>query len=394
MMKSSADRVLTTHVGSLPRPAELEAMLLRREKGELGADAASSLPAQVAAAVRQVVERQAALGVSVVDDGEMSKYAYATYARERMTGITGADQPLALSELAEFPVFAKRIMLEIKTPACTGPVVYQGQTALAADIANLKAALGAVVVEEAFMNASSPGIMAHYMPNQHYPSQEAYLYALADAMKHEYDAIAESGLLLQVDCPDLALGRHFRAKPLDVATFRKEIALHIEVLNHALRDIPPDRIRLHLCWGNYESPHHHDIDLAEIFDLIVKARPMGLLLEAANPRHAHEWSLFKETRLPDDKIIVPGVIDTCTNYIEHPEVVAQRIERYADLVGRERVIAGTDCGFASFATLHTVDPDIAWSKLESLVRGAEIASRRLWKSSSRSPALSQAHQRR
>jgi 5-methyltetrahydropteroyltriglutamate--homocysteine methyltransferase len=390
-MKSSADRILTTHVGSLPRPAGLEAMLLLREKGELGAEATSSLPAQVAAAVRQVVERQAVLGLSVVDDGEMSKYAYSTYARARMTGIAGADQPLALSELAEFPVFARRIMLEIKTPACIGPVVYQGQAALAADIANLEAALDTVAVEEAFMNASSPGIMAHYMPNHHYPTQEAYLYALADAMKHEYDAIAESGLLLQVDCPDLALGRHFRAKPLDVPAFRKEIGLHIEVLNHALRDILADRMRLHLCWGNYESPHHHDIDLAEIFDLIVTARPMGLLLEAANPRHAHEWSLFKETRLPDDKIIVPGVIDTCTNYIEHPEVVAQRIEQYADLVGRERVIAGTDCGFASFATLHTVDPDIAWSKLESLVRGAELASRRLWKSSSRSPALSQTH---
>jgi 5-methyltetrahydropteroyltriglutamate--homocysteine methyltransferase len=389
-MKTSADRILTTHVGSLPRPAELEAKLLRREKGELDAAGQAALPDEVAAAVRDVVKRQASLGLSVIDDGEMSKYAYATYARERMTGISGSDQPLALSELAEFPVFAKRIMLEIKTPACTGPVIYHGEAAVAADIANLKAALATVDAEEAFLNASSPGIMAHYMPNQHYSTQEAYLYALADAMKHEYDAIAQSGLLLQVDCPDLALGRHFRASPLDVASFRKEISLHIEVLNHALRDIPADRIRLHLCWGNYESPHHHDIDLSEIFDLIVTARPMALLLEAANPRHAHEWSLFKETRLPQDKIIVPGVIDTCTNYIEHPEVVAQRIEQYANLVGRERVIAGTDCGFASFATLHTVDPDIAWRKLQSLVQGAEIASRNLWKHSSKAPALSDA----
>ena len=378
-MKISTDHILTTHVGSLPRPAALEAKLLKQEMGEITADELATLSDEIADAVKTVVNRQAALGISIVDDGEMSKYAYATYARQRITGLTGADQALALSELAEFPVFAQRIKLDVKTPACIGPIGYQGEAALATDIANVMGVLNQVSTEEAFMNTSSPGIMAHYMQNQHYPTQEAYLYALADAMKHEYDAIAQSGLLLQIDCPDLALGRHFRPQPLDVPTFRKEIALHIEVLNYVLRDIPADRMRLHLCWGNYESPHHHDIDLHEIFDLIVTARPMAILLEAANPRHSHEWSLFKETRLPDDKIIVPGVIDTCTNYIEHPEVVAQRIEQYANLVGRERVIAGTDCGFASFATLHTVDPDIAWRKLESLAQGAELASRRLWK---------------
>ncbi|MGY8663893.1 cobalamin-independent methionine synthase II family protein [Bradyrhizobium sp. UFLA05-109] len=381
-MKISTDRILTTHVGSLPRPQLLEEMLLAKEKGGLDADRDPLLAASISSAVVDIVKKQASIDLSVVDDGEMSKYAYSTYARERMTGLTGVDQPLALSELAEFTNFAKRVTLDIKTPACMGPLKYQGEVAVATDIANLKAALNTVSVEEAFMNASSPGIMAHYMPNKYYPSQEAYLYALGDAMKHEYDAVAASGLLLQIDCPDLALGRHFRAKPMDVAEFRKEIALHVEVLNHALRDIPADRMRLHLCWGNYESPHHHDIDLHEIFDIIIKARPMALLLEAANPRHSHEWSLFKETRLPDDKIIVPGVIDTCTNYIEHPEVVAQRIEQYANLVGRERVIAGTDCGFASFATFHTVDPDIAWRKLESLVQGAEIASHRLWNANS------------
>ncbi|WFU39729.1 cobalamin-independent methionine synthase II family protein [Bradyrhizobium sp. CB82] len=377
-MKISTDRILTTHVGSLPRPSGLEEMLLAKEKSELDADRNPLLAASVSLAVLDIVKKQSLIGLSVIDDGEMSKYAYSTYARERMTGLTGVDQPLALSELADFSNFAKRVNLDIKTPACVGPIAYQGEAAVATDIANLKAALDMVPVEEAFMNASSPGIMAHYMPNKYYPSQEAYLYALADAMKTEYDVIAASGILLQIDCPDLALGRHFRAKPMDVAEFRKEIALHVEVLNHALRDIPADRMRLHLCWGNYESPHHHDIDLHEIFDIIIKARPMALLLEAANPRHSHEWSLFKQTRLPDDKILVPGVIDTCTNYIEHPEVVAQRIEQYANLVGRERVIAGTDCGFASFATFHTVDPDIAWRKLESLVQGAEIASRRLW----------------
>jgi 5-methyltetrahydropteroyltriglutamate--homocysteine methyltransferase len=377
-MQRSAERILTTHVGSLPRPAELEAMLLRREKGELEPDGAERLPGLVAEAIEAVVRRQAELGLDVVSDGEMSKYAYCTYARERMSGLDGESQPLALSELAEFPTFAQRIRLDIRTPACVGPVAYRGEAAVAADIDTLKAAAGAAEVGVAFMCASSPGIMAHYMPNRHYPSQDAYLEALADAMKHEYDAIARAGLLLQIDCPDLALGRHFRPAPLGVAEFRNEVARLVEILNHALRDIPAERMRLHLCWGNYESPHHHDVALAEIIDLILKVRPAALLIEAANPRHEHEWTVFKDVPLPDDKVLVPGVIDTCTNYIEHPEVVAQHIERYAGVVGRERVIAGTDCGFASFATLHTVDPDIAWRKLEALVQGAEIASRRLW----------------
>jgi 5-methyltetrahydropteroyltriglutamate--homocysteine methyltransferase len=381
-MKTSTDRILTTHVGSLPRPAALEAKLLKREKGEISAEESATLPDEIVAAVESVVKRQVDLGIAIIDDGEMSKYAYATYARDRMTGLTGADQVLVLSELAEFSNFAQRVKLDIKTPACVGPLSYQGEAALRTDIDNLKAALKKASGEEAFMNTSSPGIMAHYMPNQYYSTQEDYLYALADAMQHEYEAITEAGLLLQIDCPDLALGRHFRPKPAEVKEFRKEVELLVEVLNHALRNIPADQMRLHLCWGNYESPHHHDIDLHEIFDLIMKARPMAILLEAANPRHAHEWSLFKETPLPDDKIIVPGVIDTCTNYVEHPEVVAQRIEQYANIVGRDRVIAGTDCGFASFATLHTVDPDIAWKKLESLVQGADIASRRLWKTAS------------
>lgn len=378
-MKISTDRILTTHVGSLPRPASLEAKLLARERGELDAASLDAMPDEITTAVRDVVKRQADLGISIVDDGEMSKYAYATYARDRMTGLTGVDHPLALSELTEFPEFASKIVMEIKTPTCVGPLSYHGDEHVASDINNLKAALEGVAVEDAFMNASSPGIMAHYMPNKFYATQEEYLYALADTMKREYDAIVASGLLLQIDCPELALGRHFRAQPMEVADFRKEVALHVEVLNHALRDIPADRLRLHLCWGNYESPHHHDIDLHEIFDLIVTAKPMAILLEAANPRHSHEWSLFKETPLPEDKVIVPGVIDTCTNYIEHPEVVAQRIEQYANLVGRERVIAGTDCGFASFASFHAVDPAIGWRKLEAMVQGAEIASRRLWR---------------
>lgn len=378
-MKTSSDRILTTHVGSLPRPLPLEEMLYAKEMGTLDSERAATLPDHVASAVSEIAKKQAEVGVSIIDDGEMSKYAYSTYSRNRLTGLTGANQTLALSELIEFPNFAKRINLDIQTPACIGPIEYRGEAELRIDIENFKSALAGVAHEDGFMNASSPGIMAHYMPNQFYPSHEAYLYALADAMKHEYDAIVASGLILQIDCPDLALGRHFRAEPMSVEEFRSEVAMLVEVLNHALRDIPADRVRMHLCWGNYESPHHHDIDLHEIFDLVIKARPMALLLEAANPRHAHEWSLFKETSLPEDKIIVPGVIDTCTNYIEHREVVAQRIQQYADLVGRERVIAGTDCGFASLATMKTVDPDIAWKKLEAMVQGAEIASSRLWR---------------
>lgn len=380
-MKTSNDRILTTHVGSLPRPPQLENMLYAKEMDVQGGATDAEFQEQVVVAVREVVKRQADLGVSIVDDGEMSKYAYSTYARNRLTGLTGDNQTLALSELIEFPNFASRIKLDTQTPACVGPIEYRGHSDLQLDIQNFKSALGSVAYEDGFMPASSPGIMAHYMPNKFYDRHEDYLYALADAMKEEYDAIVAAGLILQIDCPDLALGRHFRAVPLSVAEFRKEATMLVEVLNHALRDIPAERMRMHLCWGNYESPHHHDIDLHEIFDIVIKARPQALLLEAANPRHAHEWSLFKETRLPDDKIIVPGVIDTCTNYIEHPEVVAQRIEQYANLVGRERVIAGTDCGFASLATMKTVDPDIAWKKLEALVHGAEIATKRLWKAS-------------
>jgi 5-methyltetrahydropteroyltriglutamate--homocysteine methyltransferase len=235
------------------------------------------------------------------------------------------------------------------------------------------------------MNAASPGIIADYLLNQHYASEEEYLYALADAMKHEYDAIAAAGFVLQLDCPDLALGRHLAPQPLEIGDFREKIALRIEVLNHALRDIEPDRIRMHICWGNYESPHHHDVPFHEIVDLILGARPAGLLVEGANPRHEHEWRVFEDVALPEGKVIVPGVIDTLTSYIEHPEVVAQRIVRYAQVVGRENVIAGTDCGFATFANFTPVDPGIAWAKLRSLTEGAQIASRELWARPADSP---------
>jgi len=377
-MKHSNDRILTTHVGSLPRPDGLAEQLTALDRGTLGADELVALPQKVKAGVAAIVARQVQTGIDVVSDGELSKFGYATYVKQRLSGFDGDNGPLALSEFADFPNFTMRTALEVTNPACTGPVEYHGQAAVEIDIANLRAALEGSGATEAFMNAASPGIVADYLQNQHYASEEEYLYALADAMKHEYDAIAAAGFILQLDCPDLALGRHLAPQPLSVADFRTRVALRIEVLNHALRDIAPEQVRMHICWGNYDSPHHHDVELKEIVDLILTARPAGLLVEAANPRHEHEWKLFEEVALPEGKVLIPGVIDTLTPYVEHPEVVAQRIMRYAQVVGREHVIAGTDCGFATFANFTPVDPDIAWAKLGSLAEGARIASRELW----------------
>jgi 5-methyltetrahydropteroyltriglutamate--homocysteine methyltransferase len=333
--------------------------------------------AAVTAAVADAVRRQVETGIDVVDDGEMSKFGYATYVKQRLSGFDGDDQPLALSEFADFPTFTMKTALEVTNPACTGPVTFHGHDAVQTDIANLSGALEATPAAEGFMNAASPGIIADYLANQHYPNEEAYLYAIADAMKHEYDAIVAAGFVLQLDCPDLALGRHLAPQPLDTETFRSKITQRIEVLNHALRDVPPDRVRMHICWGNYESPHHHDIPLAEIVDLILTARPAGLLIEAANPRHEHEWRVFEDVELPEGKVLIPGVIDTLSSYIEHPQVVADRIVHYAHVVGRENVIAGTDCGFATFANFTPVNPEIAWAKLGGLVDGAALASEQL-----------------
>jgi 5-methyltetrahydropteroyltriglutamate--homocysteine methyltransferase len=386
-MKQSSDRILTTHVGSLPRPDGLAEQLTALDGGTLGEAELAALPQRVREGVAAIVARQVATGIDVVSDGELSKFGYATYVKQRLAGFDGENGTFALSELADFPNFAMRTTLDVTNPACTGPVEYRGHDAVQDDIANLRAALAGSGATEAFMNAASPGIVADYLPNEHYASDEEYLYALADAMKHEYDAITAAGFILQLDCPDLALGRHMAPQALSIADFRTRIALRIEVLNHALRDIAPDRVRMHICWGNYESPHHHDVELKEIIDLILTARPAGLLMEAANPRHEHEWKLFEDFALPDGKVLIPGVIDTLTSYVEHPEVVAQRIVRYAEVVGRENVIAGTDCGFATFANFTPVDPDIAWAKLRSLTEGAQIASNELW-AKAPEPALS------
>ena len=376
MLKEN-DRILTTHTGSLPRPAHIENLLVAIDRDATVRSNNKDLPRLLDQAVRDIVERQRAVGIDIVCDGETSKFGYSTYVRERLTGLDGPPAPLALADLADFPDFASTIKLEITTASCVGPVTFRGAEAVETDIRRLKRALADTGVDTAFMTAASPGIISLFLANNHYSDQEAYLYALADAMKAEYDMIARAGIILQLDCPDLALGRHLSPRPLSVSDFRKKVALHVEVLNHATRDIDPEQMRIHLCWGNYVSPHHHDVELADIIDLVYRARPAGISLEAANPRHEHEWTVFEQHRLPEGKVLIPGVIDTCTNYVEHPEVVAQRLKRFADVVGARNLIAGTDCGFATFANFHTIDPDISWLKLKALADGAAMASEAL-----------------
>jgi 5-methyltetrahydropteroyltriglutamate--homocysteine methyltransferase len=376
-MNRVRDRIRTTHTGSLPRPGGLAERLEALEEGLLADDELVMVAERVRAGVDELVARQVSAGLDIVSDGEVSKFSYATYVRQRLTGFEGASMPLHLSEFGDFPGLASEVTASVVNPSCTGPVAFRGADAVATDIANLTAALQAASGSEGFMNAASPGIIASYFHDEYYESDEEYLWALAEAMKPEYDMIAASGLLLQVDCPDLALGRHFAPEPLPVDAFRALASQRVEALNHALRDIPPERMRMHVCWGNYLSPHHHDIALDQIVDIVLRARPAALLIEAANPRHSHEWRVFESVRLPPGKVLVPGVIDPLTPYIEHPCVVADRIRRYVSVVGPERVIAGTDCGFATAADSTTVDPEIAWAKLGSLVEGADLASREL-----------------
>lgn len=376
-MNGSDDRVLTTHTGSLPRPGSLAQELAALEAGSLSDAQQTALAARVREQVAQLVRRQVDTGIDLVSDGEMSKFSYTTYVQRRLTGFQGASRPLRLSEFADFPGLAASGTFTVSNPSCTGTVAFRGAEAIATDVENLTSALRETPCAQGFMNAASPGIIADYFHDEHYGDEEEYLWALAEALKPEYDAIASSGLLLQVDCPDLALGRHFARRPLEIADFRRRIALRVQALNHALRDIPPDRIRMHICWGNYPSPHHHDVPLSEILDIVLQARPAALLMEAANPRHSHEWRAFEGRTLPEGKVLVPGVIDTLSPYLEHPRVVADRILRYVRIVGPENVIAGTDCGFATSADSCSVDPDLAWAKLGALVQGAEIASREL-----------------
>jgi len=380
-MKRSTERFLTTHTGSLPRPDDLIRMMYAKEEG-VPVDPAA-LAARIRAAVAEVVRKQADAGIDVIDDGEYGKPSYATYVKDRLHGFGGTSQPLQYQDLVDFPGMAKRVFGDPgrsrrKTPACTGPISVRDARAAQTDADDLKAALGQVKAAEGFLSAASPGVISLFFRDDHYGSHEAYLVAIADAMKHEYETVANAGLILQIDCPDLAMGRHIQFAKLSLEEFRRMARLHIEALNHALANIPPDRLRLHLCWGNYEGPHHYDVPLADILDVVFTARPAAISFEAANPRHAHEWKVFERVRLPEGKVIIPGVIDSTTNFIEHPELVAERIGRYARLVSRENVIAGTDCGFGTWVGQAAVDPDIVWAKLASLAEGARLASREFW----------------
>ena len=380
-MKQSADRILTTHTGSLPRPDDLIRAMFAREEG-VPVDRAA-LAARIRSAVAEVVERQAAAGIDVINDGEMSKPSYATYVKDRLTGFGGASHPLTYQDLAEFPDLARRVFGDPgrsrrRTPACDGPIGVRDPEAAGTDADNLKAALAGVRAAEGFLSAASPGVVSLFFHNAHYATHEDYVFAIAEAMRHEYEAVARAGLILQIDCPDLAMGRHIQFAGASLVEFRKAARLHIEALNRATANVPPEQMRVHVCWGNYEGPHHYDVPLADILDLVFEARPAGISFEAANPRHGHEWAVFERVKLPAGKVLIPGVIESKTNYIEHPELVAQRIGRYARLVGRERVIASTDCGFGTWVGQAAVDPGVVWAKMASLAEGARLASRELW----------------
>jgi 5-methyltetrahydropteroyltriglutamate--homocysteine methyltransferase len=377
----STERFLTTHTGSLPRPSDLIRMMFAKEEG-VPVDSAA-LGARVRAAVAEVVRKQVDAGVSIVNDGEMSKPSYATYVKDRLTGFGGASHPLQYRDLVDFPEMAKRVFGDPgrsrrRTPACDGPISVRDPGAVEIDVDNLQAGSDAAKAEHLFLSAASPGVISLFFRNDHYPSHEAYLFAIAEAMRTEYEAVAQAGFDLQIDCPDLGMGRHIQFADLSLAEFQKMARLHVEALNHALANVPPERSRLHVCWGNYEGPHHHDVALADIIDVVFGARPAGLSFEASNPRHAHEWRLFERVKLPAGKVLIPGVLDSTTNFIEHPDLVAERIGRYARLVGRENVIAGTDCGFGTWVGQVAVDADIAWAKLASMAEGARRATREFW----------------
>ena len=381
-MKRSTSRILTTHTGSLPRPTGLQDLLLTRdERREFDPGAFSE---GVRGAVAEVVKKQTDIGLDVINDGEQGRAQYATYVKDRLTGFEGERLVRSRQRLddIDFPEYAVQrshsSSTTIPQPACTGPIAWKDWPAVQTVIDTFKAAVVGAQVEEVFMTAASPGVIANFLPNQYYPNEEAYLYALADVMKDEYKAIVSAGLLLQIDCPDLAMTRVSQFSHLSVEEFKKIVELHVAVVNYAVNGIPPEQMRLHLCWGNTEGPHHHDIPLKEIIELVLKARPMGLSIEGANPRHAHEWKLWRDVKLPEGKVIIPGVLDTTTNFIEHPELVAERLIRYAQLVGRENVIASSDCGFGTSAWGRKVETNIAWAKLQTMVEGARLASDELW----------------
>ncbi len=381
-MKTSSERILTTHVGSMPRPQYVVDQLFAQDADEAYDQA--EFDRVMRRAVGEVAAKQVDAGVDIISDGEMSKISYATYIRHRFTGFEIAEVPRATpQDLDDFPAYKQRLAAAGGTPKYHRPVVRDAITIkdlapLEKDIANLLAAKAASGAAEAFMNSASPGVVAGFQPNEYYASKEDYLWALAAVLKVEYETITQAGLLLQVDCPDLAMGRHILFRDVDTAEFLKAARMQVEALNYALENVPAEQTRLHLCWGNYEGPHHHDVDLVEVIDIVLSAKAQAIQFEASNPRHQHEWKIWAEADIPDDTILIPGALDTTTNFVEHPELVAQRIEQYSAIVGRERVIAGTDCGFGTFAGFGAVHPDIAYAKLRSLAEGARLASERLW----------------
>ena len=377
------DRILTTHVGSLPRSTAVTELVFAHDRGD--AIDPSRFSQVVGAAIDVVVARQVQCGIDLVSDGEMSKISYATYIKDRITGFDGDSDRTPPADLEAFPSFLQRQSQSGGTPSyrrpkCVGPVSPLTLAPLDDDIAHFKSAMARHSPTGGFMNSASPGVIALFQPNEYYSTQDEYLEALAEAMRPEYEAIVDAGLILQLDSPDLGLGRHMMYKDRSDADYLTLINQHVDVLNHALRNLPADRVRMHVCWGNYEGPHHCDVEMATILPTLMKAKPAGLLFETSNPRHQHDFEAFAEqvAAIPEDKILIPGVIDSTTNFIEHPRVVANRIVQFALIVGRERVIAGSDCGFSTFAGFGVVDPEIVYAKLTSLAQGAVIASDRLW----------------
>ncbi|MBI1252238.1 MAG: epoxyalkane--coenzyme M transferase [Alphaproteobacteria bacterium] len=378
---SGAQRFLTTHVGSLPRPERLIALMFAREDGlPLREDA---LEAEVDAAVASIVDRQVSAGLDIVNDGEMPKPSYATYIKDRLSGFGGAGASYAFQDIEDFPEIKTRIFADPgrkhrRAPACNGPIGVKDMDAPRKDAARLNAALAGRPGARPFMSAASPGMTTLFFGNEYYPSHEDYLFAVAEGLRHEYEAIASAGVTLQIDCPDLAMGRHTQYAHLDLKGFRDRMALHIEALNRAVANIPAEQLRMHMCWGNYPGPHHCDVPFKDIIDMVWRAKPQTILFEAANPRHAHEYELFESVKLPEGKVLAPGVIECQSNYIEHPELVAQRIARYAHLVGRDNVIAGVDCGFSIHVGSGGVEPGVAFAKLKALAEGAALASKQFW----------------
>jgi 5-methyltetrahydropteroyltriglutamate--homocysteine methyltransferase len=380
-MITSTDRILTTHVGSLPRPADLDELLFARDQGR--PYHAEALAARVQEVTSEVVNAQIDAGVDLICDGEVGKIGYSTYVKERLTGFGGESAPIQTREMMEYPGTVQNLiegsLAKMVLSACNGPIALADADAVHNDIATFKAAASHRDPTGLFMTAASPGVIATFLGNTYYPTHEEYLYAIADAMKAEYEAIAASGITLQLDCPDLAMTRMMGDNiQRSDEEFLERCRMHVRALNHAVSDIPAEQMRLHLCWGNIAMPHIYDIPMRDIVDVVLEARPSGLSFELANPRHEHEHTLWEDVKLPDGKVLIPGVLDSCTNYVEHPELVSQRLVRLAKLVGRENVIAGTDCGFGTFAGLYNVDPDVTWLKMSAMAEGARLASDQLW----------------